>query len=90
MSNRPFVGNAVVYIDSQGVEHNALVCAVWGQDALPAINVAFLSADEKQVNSFGRQSLYSSSVVHQSQQSANAYYWRWPDEEPRSVTLATV
>lgn len=46
---RPKVADHVIYHDSEGKEHKALITAVWDQDGMvdqPYINLVFISSDE--------------------------------------------
>lgn len=81
------VGASVVYGDSFGREHNALVTQwfaatpeLMAEYGSPGCNVLFLSSDEKKVDGYGRQSEHQSSVIHRTKQPAGGNYWRWPDE----------
>jgi hypothetical protein len=77
------IGDHVVYVDPQRVEHAALVTHVWQQIAggpLPGCNLTWVSADEARTDTYGRQIERNTSVVHLSMQPAQACCWRWPDE----------
>ena len=74
------VGDCVVFVDPKRIKHDALVTAVWGQEVYdqepPALNLIFVSADEKETDSYGRQTKHESSVVHESyQKEAKANCW---------------
>lgn len=79
--SRPAIGDTVTYRDSQGVDHPAFVTTVHGQDKTPAINVAFLSRDEKDHDGYGRAIRRATSVLHASQRSITGLCWRWPTED---------
>lgn len=71
-------GMVVLYVDSQGKPHNALVTAVHGpENGKPSINVAYLNDTER--DSWGRRLERASSTVHQSKQSAHGNYWEFID-----------
>lgn len=66
----------VIYVDSKGREHNALVTSVNGpSDQTPSVNLVYISKDEERNDSWGRQIERDSSVVHESNQSAHGRYW---------------
>jgi hypothetical protein len=85
------VGQHVIYVDSVGKPHKALVTVWWGMDENGArypyyaegelgCNVVVISDDELKKDDYGRQIERYTSVVHKSKQAAPAYYWCWPDE----------
>jgi len=78
------VGAHVIFVDSRGLEHNALVTEWHGTSSElnePAINLVFVSGDVRRVDTYGRQiERDPTSVVHKSHQSAPGNFWRWPDE----------
>lgn len=78
---RPEIGDTVTYRDSQGIEHNAFVTAVHGSDATPALNLAYVSSDEKKCDGYGRVIQRATSIVHASQRSVTQISWRRVDEE---------
>jgi hypothetical protein len=43
-------------------------------------NLVWVSGDEKRKDSYGRQIVRESSVVHKGSQPAHGNYWLWPDE----------
>lgn len=43
-------------------------------------NLVWISGDEKRTDSYGRQLIRESSVVHKGSQPAHGNYWVWPDE----------
>lgn len=61
MDTKAELGRAVIYTDPRGVDHDAVVTAVWG----PAcINVVFVSTDESKGDQYGRQIERETSVTH--------------------------
>ena len=78
----PVVGDAVIYCDPKGKDHNALVQIVWGGPT-PAINVCFVSDDENRKDNYGRQIMHETSVSAVSYAGAHGRYWRWPEEARR-------
>lgn len=75
----PSVGEAVIYCDPRGKDHNALVQCVWGP---VCVNVLYLSDDETRKDNYGRQSLHETSVSHVSNPgTVHGRYWRFIDEE---------
>lgn len=73
------VGEMVIWHDSVGKPHNALVTAVWGASC---INVVFISSDESRQDSCGRQMERQTSATHKESQRVHGFYWRFTDEEP--------
>lgn len=71
------IGDAVTYVDEIGEEQHALLTAVHGADDTPSVNLVFVSADEAKRDPYGRQTERRSSVVHESNQSADGNFWRW-------------
>ena len=69
------VGDVVTYRDEHGVDHNALVTVVHGNTAQSCINVVYLSSDETQRDSWGRQIERASSVQRQSEFTAHGRYF---------------
>lgn len=74
----------VVFVDEKGVEHKALVTAVWPGEYAgnnpptnePGINLVFVSSDPSKDDSYGRQIERRTSVVHKSGQPAPGNYWK--------------
>lgn len=83
---RPRVRDHVVFHDSAGVPHDAMVTAAWDQDSLtdqPMINCVFVSSDESKQDGYGRQIERATSCSHGGTNGAcHGYYWRWPTEQP--------
>jgi hypothetical protein len=75
----PQIGDPVVWHDSTGVPHNALVTAVWGPTC---INVVVVSSDKNKGDDYGRQIERNTSSLHKSVNQVHGFYWRFPDEEP--------
>lgn len=73
------VGSVVVWHDSTGNPHNAVVTAVWSQ---VCINLVFVSSDESKQDSYGRQIERATSCGYKNQFQVHGFYWRWPDDEP--------
>jgi hypothetical protein len=74
----PQVGDVVIWTDSLGKDHNALVQTRWTGST---INVCFLSSDESRTDSYGRQIEHATSCIHVSKADVYGFYWRWPGEE---------
>ncbi len=77
------VGESVVWHDSTGTSHSALVTAVWGPTC---INVVFVSSDKAKDDTYGRQIERATSCTHKSIQQVHGFYWRFEDEEPNAYT----
>lgn len=73
------IGDAVIYVDDKGVEHNALVTAVWANEyensGKPGLNLVFVSGDEKKEDTYGQQIERQTSVCHKVVQPAHGNYW---------------
>lgn len=79
-------GDVVIFRDSLGRDHNALVTCVHGGEAWrdkgPTINIVHLDANEGASDSYGRQRVLPTSICHWSRTTANGMHWRHADEEP--------
>jgi hypothetical protein len=80
------IGDAVIFVDPYGREHNAIVTTTFqggghpGDDGpRPAVNLVYVSSDDSQTDQYGRQIARNTSVVHQSNQSAHGMFWREMD-----------
>jgi len=87
----PRVRDLVIFHDSKGKSHNALVQCVHGDEVqfnngfVPCINVIYISDDESRQDTYGRQFERETSLVHACNQAAHGMYWRWPEEKPNPV-----
>lgn len=79
----PRVGNRVIWHESTGTAHEALITAVWGPTC---INVVFVSGDENKQDNYGRQIERATSCNHKSIMRLHGFYWRFEDEEPNLYT----
>lgn len=71
---KPKLGQAVVYCDPKGVDHDALVTAVWSETCC---NVLWVSGDESKTDTYGRQVERQTSVTHATVTGqAHGNYWR--------------
>jgi hypothetical protein len=77
-------GDAVIYHDERGVAHNALLTANWSADDNGAVNLVFVSSNESEQDSYGRQTKRESSVTHVSKTTVHGRYWRKVDEQPNA------
>jgi hypothetical protein len=71
-------GDPVIYVDALGAEHSALVTRVWGPmmgDEV-GLNVVFVNPDEDMNDTYGRQIMRETSVVHKTNQPAHGQYWK--------------
>ena len=90
MERKYEVGSHVIYFDSMGVPHDALVTIWWmgpnevptyrAENDEPGCNLVYVSGDLLKKDCYGRQSEHATSVVHKSKQNAHGYKWCWPDE----------
>lgn len=76
------IGDHVIYGDTLGVEHDALVTNVWpqmsGDGVEPGCNLLYLDKNPDQTDSWGRKIVRIGSCVHKSRQPAHGNYWRRP------------
>jgi len=101
---QPHVGDAIVFTDAVGVDHNALVVAVFGEATvaesehyptgkaliMPCLNAVWVSSDESKQDPYGRQiERDHTSIVHGSDQRAYGIYWRWPGDPKNPIQEAT-
>ncbi len=84
MSERVEVKKGIKFVDSLGVEHDALCTAVHGayyegapEGYQPSINLLYVVGDEKRTDDYGRQTERASSVVFSADQSAHGMFWRF-------------
>lgn len=68
----PKMGQAIKYVDEVGVEHDALVTAVWSPTC---INLVVVDLQEGQTDSYGQKIKRETSQVHKSLQTAPGRYW---------------
>jgi len=83
---RPKVRDHVIFHDSLGVAHDAIITAAWDQDAMieyPYVNLVVVSSDETKQDGYGRQIERYTSLGHGAANGAcHGHYWRWPHETP--------
>lgn len=72
------VGSPVIYCDSHGVDHDALVTAVWNPFC---VNVVFVSTDESKSDQYGRQIERETSIQYMGPTSVHGVYFRMPGED---------
>lgn len=83
MSERVEVEKGIKFVDSLGVEHDALCTAVHGDyyegapEHHPSINLVYVVGDERRKDDYGRQTERTASVVFSSDQSAHGMFWRF-------------
>lgn len=76
-------GDHVIYVDTFGVEHDALVKQCWGtkdyeDGRAPCINVVYVSDQEGKTDSGGQQTECEMSVSHKSMTTAPGRFWFQP------------
>ena len=76
------VGDVVIYHDERGVAHNALLTSAWEGTENPTVNLLFVSGNESEQDSYGRQMKRESSVIHVSTSTVHGRYWRRAMESP--------
>jgi len=101
---QPHVGDVIIFTDSVGVDHNALVVAVFGDASvaeselyptgkgliMPCLNAVWVSGDESKQDPYGRQiERDHTSIVHASDQQVHGIYWRWPGDPKNPIVEAT-
>lgn len=74
---KPELGKVVVYCDSRGVDHDALITAVWSDTC---INVIYVSSDATKQDSYGRQVERQTSCCYVSPSWPHGNYWRFVGE----------
>lgn len=84
------VGQSVIYVDHYGKAHDALITIWWNGDQTiesylsqygdPGCNVVYVDKDELKRDTYGRQILRETSVIHKSKQPAHGNFWCWSDE----------
>ncbi len=74
----PYVGEPVVYTDSRGGKHAALVTAPW---SATCINLVMVSDNEAEQDTYGRQIKRETSCTHASLQTApnKCNSWEYAD-----------
>ncbi|MGH2362929.1 MAG: hypothetical protein ACRDGM_20570 [bacterium] len=77
MERTPELGQAVKWHDPKGVEHDAIVTAVWNPTL---INLVVVSKDENKRDEYGRQIERHTSQQHASKNRVHGFYWRFADE----------
>jgi hypothetical protein len=77
------IGDAVIFTDSVGRDHNAVCTNFFGPKC---INVAHASADVARTDTYGRQLERSTSVLHQSGAPPHGNFWRHADEAKKEVS----
>ena len=80
----PEVGEAVVFHDSMGVGHNALVVCSHTETC---VNLVHVSSNEEEKDRQGRQIRRESSCQHISLMGGvHGNYWRYPEETPNEYS----
>jgi hypothetical protein len=73
------IGDTVTFVDAVGKEYPALVTQVWGHvvgQGEPGTNLIVVSDDESRSDTYGRQVIRHTSVVHQASQPAHGMFWK--------------
>lgn len=84
------IGDAVIYVNEYGVEHDALLTAVHGgvykavvdgveREFFPCVNLLFVLKDDTRTDGYGRQIGRESSVSHKNAFAAHGRYWKLRD-----------
>lgn len=80
-------GDYVIFHDSTGRPHDALVTASWSGTLDGAINVVYVSSDPNEHDAYGQQTKRESSVTHATKTNVFGRYWRRPSEVARPMTV---
>jgi hypothetical protein len=75
----PVVGEPVKWHNSLGVEHDALITAVWTETC---VNLVVVSKDEAKTDQYGRQIERQTSCSYKNSNQVYGYYWRFSEDEP--------
>jgi len=67
------IGDVVTFVDAVGIEHAALITAVWSENC---INVVYVSGDESRKDTFGRQIMRETSVTVEGAFAAHGRFFR--------------
>ena len=77
-------------MDELGRQRPTVVTAVWRSmtayqpnEPIPGVNLVLVSEDQARTDSYGRQIVRETSVVHLANQLAHGLYWRGVDEEAK-------
>lgn len=70
------VGDACIYVDTTGMDYQAIVTAVFFGSSAQSINVVYVDSDETKTDPYGRQISRATSVPHESAQNAHGFKWR--------------
>lgn len=68
----PKVGDACIFADPTGKEHNALITAVWGPNC---VNVVYVNPDPNQSDTYGQKITRFTSVMRNTIQEAHGNFW---------------
>lgn len=79
----PEVGEAVIYCNPVGQDHNAIITAVWG---VTCCNVVFVSGDPTKTDTYGRQIERQTSLQRVGPNTTYGQYFRYADDEKIAVT----
>ena len=84
------IGDHVIFFDSYGKAHKALVTTWWmgpqeiagyrAENGEPGCNLIYVSDDPLKTDSYGAQIERATSVVHKSKQNAHGFKYCFPDE----------
>jgi hypothetical protein len=73
------VGKAVTYVDEKGIEHIAIITAIWESEyphtGKPGLNLVYVSDNETETDNYGRQIKRVSSIIHKVGQPAPGNFW---------------
>lgn len=78
LSKTPEPGTPVVFFDTYGKRHHALVTRGWTPTG---VNVVYVTDASDKQDSYGSQIERASSVTHKSISQMPGYFWQYPDEQ---------
>jgi hypothetical protein len=94
MERKYEIGQHVIFVDSRGRPHDAIITHWWygkesgmtveaylSQYGDPGCNLCFVTADSMKRDDYGQQIERQTSIVHKRKQAGvHGNYWCWPDE----------
>jgi hypothetical protein len=83
MQKKQATGDVIVFVDSVGNQHSALVTAWWGPDCC---NLVIVSGDEQKRDDYGRQTERYTSVSRKTEGHPHGNYFMEVGEEPLPYT----
>lgn len=79
---KPELGKSVVYHDSKGRPHDALITCVHQGTTSQLVNLVYVSDDVDRKDSYGRQMERATSVAYVADWTVHGNYYRFPEDNP--------